>query len=79
MIGEKCELPKDNFVAAEVEMGTLICLHGHLIHFSNENHSEKSRHAYAVHFVEGKDGYEWSEENWLQRPDNMPFEPLYTN
>ena len=43
---------------------------------SKENSSPLSRHAYAVHFVEGAPGFEWASNNWLQRPADMPFEPL---
>lgn len=43
---------------------------------SKENSSPLSRHAYAVHFVEGVPGFEWQSNNWLQRPADMPFEPL---
>ena len=39
-------------------------LHGSNVHFSDENRSENSRHAYIVHFVEGADGFTWAADNW---------------
>jgi ectoine hydroxylase-related dioxygenase (phytanoyl-CoA dioxygenase family) len=60
----------------EVKAGTMIVLHGSNVHGSNANTSDISRHAYSMHVVEG-DGAEWLPDNWLQRSDNLPFEPLY--
>ena len=54
----------DTFV--EVKKGTLVLLHGRLPHYSCENKSEKSRHAYTLHVIEGK--YKYLDYNWLQRP-----------
>ena len=50
----------------EVKKGTLILLHGRLPHYSCENKSDKSRHAYSFHVIDGKASY--SKDNWLQRP-----------
>lgn len=61
----------------EVKAGTAIVLHGSNVHGSNANTSDISRHAYSMHVVEG-DGAQWLPDNWLQRPDNLPFEPLYS-
>ena len=54
----------------EVKKGTLVLLHGRLPHYSCENKSNKSRHAYTLHVIDGKCKY--SENNWLQRP-NLPL------
>tara|TARA_Y100000590_G_scaffold59729_2_gene63416 strand:- start:434 stop:1249 length:816 start_codon:yes stop_codon:yes gene_type:complete len=54
----------------EVKKGTLVLLHGRLPHYSCENTSEKSRHAYTLHVIDGNAHY--SNENWLQR-DNLPL------
>ena len=51
--------------ALEVKKGTLVLLHGRLPHYSNENISDKSRHAYSLHVIDGKTFY--PKENWLQR------------
>ena len=53
----------DTFV--EVKKGSLVLLHGRLPHYSCENKSSKSRHAYTLHVIEGKSKY--LDYNWLQR------------
>jgi phytanoyl-CoA hydroxylase len=51
----------------EVKKGTLVLLHGRLPHYSCENKSPNSRHAYTIHAIDGKSKY--LDYNWLQRPD----------
>ncbi len=53
----------DTFV--EVKKGSLVLLHGRLPHYSCENKSSKSRHAYTLHVIEGNSKY--LDYNWLQR------------
>ena len=53
----------DTFV--EVKKGSLVLLHGRLPHYSCENKSSKSRHAYTLHVIDGKSKY--LDYNWLQR------------
>ena len=55
----------DTFV--EVKKGTLVLLNGRLPHYSCENKSPNSRHAYTIHAIDGKSKY--LDYNWLQRPD----------
>ena len=55
----------DTFV--EVKKGTLVLLHGRLPHYSCENKSPNSRHAYTIHAIDGKSKY--LDYNWLQRTD----------
>jgi len=57
----------DTDTYVEVKKGTLVLLHGRLPHYSGENKSSKSRHAYTLHVIEGNS--EYSKKNWLQRPD----------
>lgn len=54
-------------IAVEVKKGTLVLLHGRLPHYSCENTSNKSRHAYTLHVIDGDKKY--PKENWLQRPN----------
>lgn len=61
----------------EVKAGTLVLLDGRLVHWSEENRSGKSRHAFSVHVVEGGKGVEWQASNWLQRTADCPFRALY--
>eukprot|EP00243_Klebsormidium_subtile_P004073 TRINITY_DN17848_c0_g1_i1.p1 TRINITY_DN17848_c0_g1~~TRINITY_DN17848_c0_g1_i1.p1 ORF type:complete len:290 (-),score=42.38 TRINITY_DN17848_c0_g1_i1:330-1199(-) len=63
-------------VPIEARAGSVVLLDGSLIHMSHENQSPKSRHAYTVHVIEGQ-GSKWAEDNWLQRPEDFPFEALY--
>ena len=56
--------------AVEVKKGSLVLLHGRLPHYSCENKSKKSRHAYSLHIIDGNSVY--PKENWLQRP-SMPL------
>ncbi|CAM9112918.1 unnamed protein product [Laminaria digitata] len=82
--GEGCEFEPaegeafdiEGAVPLEVKAGTLVLLHHSLVHYSKANTSDKSRHAYSIHVVEGKDGYKYPEDNWLQRPGDAPFHEL---
>ncbi|MBX3232447.1 MAG: phytanoyl-CoA dioxygenase family protein [Labilithrix sp.] len=53
------------WVPLEAKAGTMILLHGLLPHFSCANRSARSRHAYALHFVD--DTCAWVADNWLRR------------
>ncbi|WZZ14092.1 hypothetical protein YC2023_107181 [Brassica napus] len=64
-----------DFVPIEMKPGSIIAIHGDLIHQSFENLSPKSRHAYSLHVVES-DGCKWAQDNWIRR-ENTP-EPLYS-
>ncbi|XP_050301848.1 phytanoyl-CoA dioxygenase domain-containing protein 1 homolog [Anthonomus grandis grandis] len=67
---------KSHFTAAPVPKGTLILIHGQVVHFSEVNKSEKPRPAYTFHVIEQKDN-KYSEENWLQLPEGRQFLSLY--
>lgn len=51
----------------EVKAGTLVLLHGNLLHKSERNVSEKGRIAYTFHVIEGE-GTVYDERNWLKKP-----------
>ena len=51
----------------QVKKGTLVLLHGRLPHYSCENTSKNSRHAYTLHVIDGNKKY--PKQNWLQRPN----------
>ncbi|KAL9363114.1 hypothetical protein Peur_045899 [Populus x canadensis] len=65
-----------DFVPIEVKAGSLVLIHGDLIHQSFENQSLKSRHAYSWHVVD-TDGCKWAPENWIRR--KVEPEPLYVS
>jgi phytanoyl-CoA hydroxylase len=56
------------FVVAEVTKGTLVLIHGEVVHSSTHNHSEKSRYIYTFHVIEqpNQKGTSYPKENWLQ-------------
>jgi phytanoyl-CoA hydroxylase len=60
-----------SLVPLEVEAGTLVVLHGRLPHWSGPNRSDRSRHAYSVHVIDGR--AEYPAVNWLQRPADLPL------
>lgn len=62
--------PSEGEVALEAPKGTLVVLHGLLPHRSEANRSERSRHAYTLHAIDGAAAY--APDNWLQRP-NLPL------
>lgn len=51
--------------------GTLVVLHGLVPHRSAPNRSPRSRHAYALHLVDGT--ARWSPDNWLVRAPENPM------
>jgi phytanoyl-CoA hydroxylase len=63
--------PSEKLVPLEAGQGTLIILDGLLPHLSYPNRSEKSRHAYTLHVIEGDSSY--GPENWLQRAPGLPL------
>ncbi|XAR72246.1 Phytanoyl-CoA dioxygenase [Bertholletia excelsa] len=65
-----------DFVPVEVKSGSLVVIHGDLIHQSYENQSSKSRHAYSLHVVDTA-GCKWAQDNWIRR--KVDPEPLYVS
>lgn len=72
-VGEdKKSYPDEDFVAAEVKKGSLVLIHGEVVHMSSHNHSSKSRYIYTFHMIEGDEKLvSYPERNWLQSKD--PF------
>ena len=62
--------PSEGLVPLEAERGTLVLLNGSLPHRSGPNLSDKPRHAYTVHTIDGTTNY--PADNWLQR-DSLPM------
>lgn len=62
--------PDEILKPLEVAAGTLVILQGLLPHLSYANRSPKSRHAYAVHLIDGTADY--PSDNWLRRNADMP-------
>jgi len=58
--------PTEGLVPLEAARGTLVLLDGALPHLSGPNRSDKPRHAYTLHAIEGTARY--LPDNWLRRP-----------
>ncbi len=54
-----------------VPAGSVVLFHERMPHYSSENQSDRSRHAFTLH-VSDQDA-DWAPENWLQRRQLPPF------
>lgn len=65
------------FIPLECKAGDLLAFNGEVDHLSLPNFSDKPRHTFQLHLVEGeKAGVVWSPSNWLQYPPGQPFMSL---
>lgn len=72
--GSRDGLWKAGFVPVECKSGDLLVFTGTLDHLSLANTSDKERHTFQLHLVEGpREGVVWSPNNWLQYPDSQSF------
>jgi len=62
----------DEAVAVEVPLGSVVIFHDHMPHYSSQNRSDFSRHAFTLHVAEKN--ARWSGGNWLQRRTLVDFE-----
>lgn len=61
-----------------VKKGSLVLIHGQVVHKSENNMSDNPRPAYTFHVVD-EHGTTWAEDNWLQPSERLPFPLLYEN
>jgi len=54
-------------VPLECSQGALVILHNALVHYSAENTSPATRHAYSIHVIDGIESVKYPDDNWLQR------------
>jgi len=66
--GGREEKGKGEYVPGEVKAGSLVLIHGNLLHKSERNTSKKGRIIYTFHIIEGGEGFVYDERNWLQPP-----------
>lgn len=66
----------EEFVATPVRKGSLVLIHGEVVHMSKANLSERSRNIYTFHLFDAGTS-EWSKDNWLQPTELLPFPFLY--
>lgn len=71
------KFPKEDFIPCPVKKGSLVIIHGLVVHQSEHNRGNKSRHAYTFHIVETQN-VKYSPENWLQLPDDEEFAQLFS-
>ncbi|XP_039576161.1 phytanoyl-CoA dioxygenase domain-containing protein 1 isoform X2 [Passer montanus] len=76
-VGSEPAYDDKQFIPLPIRKGGLILIHGEVVHKSELNSSESSRHAFTFHVMEAK-GTTWSKENWLQPTPELPFPSLYT-
>lgn len=60
---------EETYELGEVRAGTLVLIHGNLLHKSERNLSGKSRFIYTFHVIEGQNEYD--SKNWLQPPEKQ--------
>lgn len=65
---------EEEYTLGPVKAGSLVLIHGNLLHKSEKNTSSKSRFIYTFHAIEGGNVYD--ERNWLQ-PNEEGFSRLY--
>ena len=52
-------------VPLETKAGSLVLIHSAVVHYSEDNRSEDTRHAYSIHVIDGKPGVIYPKDNWL--------------
>ena len=62
---------EDRKVALPAPKGTVLVFGGLFPHMSSANRSDRSRHAYTLHVIDGAAHY--PADNWLRRPDHLPL------
>ncbi|EFX01225.1 phytanoyl-dioxygenase family protein [Grosmannia clavigera kw1407] len=67
LISPECESDASQYVLGEVKAGSLVLIHGNLLHRSEKNVGLKGRIIYTFHVIEG-DGPTYDARNWLQPP-----------
>ncbi|CAG8473196.1 1953_t:CDS:10 [Ambispora gerdemannii] len=70
-IDNEVSYDESQFVLEECKAGTLVLIHGSVLHKSEANRSGRSRFIYTFHVIEGT--AEYDERNWLQPTKEIPF------
>ncbi|PYI08783.1 phytanoyl-CoA dioxygenase [Aspergillus sclerotiicarbonarius CBS 121057] len=74
-VGEN-EGKEEDLEILDVKAGSLVLIHGNVLHKSERNTGDRSRFAYTFHVIEGAEGWKYDERNWLQ-PTGEGFSKLY--
>ncbi|KAG8914736.1 hypothetical protein FRC00_011224 [Tulasnella sp. 408] len=67
----------DKYIQPPCPAGTLVLIHGSVLHKSEKNTSSKTRYAYTFHMIESEPYAQYDEKNWLQPTKEMPFSKLF--
>lgn len=65
---EKEKSGEEVYTMGEVKAGSLVLIHGNILHKSERNLSSKSRFIYTFHVIEGAEEWQYDKKNWLQPP-----------
>lgn len=76
--GERETYDDEKFIAAPIKKGSAIVIHGHVVHKSALNTSNRSREIYTYHIAESHNT-KWCAENWLQETDHYKFMKVNEN
>jgi len=76
--GKEHQMKDEEWIPAPVKKGSVVLIHGQVMHKSEENKSANSRHAFTFHMIETQ-GSKYSSENWLQPTTALPFPKLFSN
>ena len=74
--GEMPSTKPEDFVPVPAKKGSLVLIHGEVVHKSGSNTSDRSRNIYTFHLYDAGTSI-WSGENWLQPTEDLPFPFLY--
>ncbi|KAK7094392.1 phytanoyl-CoA dioxygenase domain-containing protein 1-like [Littorina saxatilis] len=77
MIGKAAEFDNSKFVSGPVKKGTLVVIHGEVVHKSEHNYSDKSREIYTFHMYDHANSV-YDGRNWLLPTEAGTFKHLYS-
>ncbi|KZO93375.1 phytanoyl-CoA dioxygenase [Calocera viscosa TUFC12733] len=77
-LAEDNEPTKDeDYVLETCDAGTLVLIHGSVLHKSEKNRSQATRYAYTFHMIESEPYAKYDGKNWLQPTEELPFSKLF--
>ena len=66
--GKRPQNKPEEYAAIPVKKGGLVLIHGDVVHKSEHNHSDRSRHIYTFNFYDAS-STTYSPQNWAQPPE----------
>jgi ectoine hydroxylase-related dioxygenase (phytanoyl-CoA dioxygenase family) len=74
--GQEPQFPHEQFIPCPVKKGACVLIDGLVLHKSEHNRSDKSRHIYTFHIYDAGVA-KWDERNWIQPTDKGTFAPFF--